>query len=490
MNNTYPDDSLTLHTDLYQINMMQTYWELGRADLHAVFECYFREMPFSHGYAVFAGLERLVNYLENLTFNDSDIAYLRGLEVYPEGFLEYLQNFEFKATVRSAREGELVFANEPLIQVEGPLAHCQLVETALLNMVNFQTLIATKAARIKSVIGEDPLLEFGTRRAQELDAAVWGTRAAYIGGADATSNVRAGKIFGIPASGTHAHSLVQSYGNDYEAFMAYAKTHKDCVFLVDTYDTLKSGVPSAIRVAKELGDKINFQGVRIDSGDMAYISKRVREQLDAAGFTEAKIYASNDLDEATILNLKMQKAKIDVWGVGTKLITAYDQPALGAVFKLVSIEDSEGNMVDTIKLSSNAEKVTTPGKKQVWRITRNSDGKSEGDYVTLWDEDPREEEAIFMFHPVHTFINKTVRDFTARPVLQDIFIEGKRVYELPVLNEIKEYTKENLDSLWEEYKRDLNPQKYPVDLSTECWNHKMATMERMKKSVAELHTEA
>lgn len=490
MNNTYPDDSLTLHTDLYQINMMQTYWELGRADLHAVFECYFREMPFNHGYAVFAGLERLVNYLENLTFSDSDIAYLRGLEVYPEGFLEYLQNFEFKATVRSAREGELVFANEPLIQVEGPLAHCQLVETALLNMVNFQTLIATKAARIKSVIGEDPLLEFGTRRAQELDAAVWGTRAAYIGGADATSNVRAGKIFGIPASGTHAHSLVQSYGNDYEAFMAYAKTHKDCVFLVDTYDTLKSGVPSAIRVAKELGDKINFQGVRIDSGDMAYISKRVREQLDAAGFREAKIYASNDLDEATILNLKMQKAKIDVWGVGTKLITAYDQPALGAVFKLVSIEDSEGNMVDTIKLSSNAEKVTTPGKKQVWRITRNSDGKSEGDYVTLWDEDPREEEAIFMFHPVHTFINKTVRDFTARPVLQDIFIEGKRVYELPVLNEIKEYTKENLDSLWEEYKRDLNPQKYPVDLSTECWNHKMATMERMKKSVAELHTEA
>ncbi|HAQ0762455.1 TPA: nicotinate phosphoribosyltransferase, partial [Enterococcus faecium] len=376
------------------------------------------------------------------------------------------------------------------IQVEGPLAHCQLVETALLNMVNFQTLIATKAARIKSVIGEDPLLEFGTRRAQELDAAVWGTRAAYIGGADATSNVRAGKIFGIPASGTHAHSLVQSYGNDYEAFMAYAKTHKDCVFLVDTYDTLKSGVPSAIRVAKELGDKINFQGVRIDSGDMAYISKRVREQLDAAGFTEAKIYASNDLDEATILNLKMQKAKIDVWGVGTKLITAYDQPALGAVFKLVSIEDDEGKMMDTIKLSSNAEKVTTPGKKQVWRITRNFDGKSEGDYVTLWDEDPREEEAIFMFHPVHTFINKTVRDFTARPVLQDIFIEGKRVYELPALNEIKEYTKENLDSLWEEYKRDLNPQKYPVDLSTECWNHKMAIMERMKKSVAELHTEA
>ena len=382
-----------------------------------------------------------------------------------------------------------MFANEPLIQVEGPLAHCQLIETALLNMVNFQTLIATKAARIKSVIGDDPLLEFGTRRAQELDAAVWGTRAAYIGGADAPSNVRAGKIFGIPASGTHAHARVQSYGNDYEAFMAYAKTHKDCVFLVDTYDTLKSGVPSAIRVAKELGNKINFLGVRIDSGDMAYISKRVREQLDAAGFTEAKIYASNDLDEATILNLKMQKAKIDVWGVGTKLITAYDQPALGAVFKLVSIEDKEGKMIDTIKLSSNAEKVTTPGKKQVWRITRNFDGKSEGDYVTLWDEDPREEAEIFMFHPVHTFINKTVRDFTARPILQDIFVKGERVYELPTLDEIKAYTRDNLDSLWEEYKRDLNPQKYPVDLSTDCWNHKMATMERMKKNVATLYNE-
>lgn len=481
---TFADDSLTLHTDLYQINMMQTYWELGRAERHAVFECYFREMPFNHGYAIFAGLERFVHYLENLTFSETDIAYLREIG-YPEDFLDYLKAFKFTCTVRSAVEGEIVFNNEPLIEVEGPLAQCQLVETALLNMVNFQTLIATKAARIKSVIGTDPLLEFGTRRAQELDAAVWGTRAAYIGGADATSNVRAGKIFGIPASGTHAHSLVQSYGNDYEAFLAYAKTHKDCVFLVDTYDTLKSGVPNAIRVAKELGDQINFLGVRIDSGDMAYISKRVREQLDEAGFTAAKIYASNDLDETTILNLKMQKAKIDVWGVGTKLITAYDQPALGAVFKLVSIEDDEGVMQDTIKLSSNAEKVTTPGKKQVWRITRNSDGKSEGDYVTLWDEDPREEAEIFMFHPVHTFINKTVRNFSARPVLREIYRDGQLVYELPSLEAIKQYTKENLDSLWEEYKRDLNPQKYPVDLSTDLWNHKMKLMETVRKQVNE-----
>ncbi|WP_122646448.1 nicotinate phosphoribosyltransferase [Enterococcus mediterraneensis] len=489
MHKLYQDDSLTLHTDLYQINMMQTYWELGRADRKAVFECYFRDMPFNHGYAIFAGLERLVHYLENLTFSESDIAYLREVGNYPEGFLSYLADFKFSCTVRSAQEGDLVFNNEPIVQVEGPLAQAQLVETAILNMVNFQTLIATKAARIKSVIGDQPLLEFGSRRAQEVDAAIWGTRAAFIGGADASSNVRAGKIFGIPVSGTHAHSLVQSYGNDYDAFMAYAKTHKDCVFLVDTYDTLKLGVPMAIKVAKEMGDKINFLGVRIDSGDMAYISKKVREQLDEAGFPDAKIYASNDLDENTILSLKMQKAKIDVWGVGTKLITAYDQPALGAVYKLVSIEDENGDMVDTIKLSSNAEKVTTPGKKQVWRITRNKDGKSEGDYITLWDEDPREESEIFMFHPVHTYINKTVRDFDARPILKDIFVDGQLVYELPDLEHIKAYAQEGLDDLWEEYKRDLNPQKYPVDLSTDCWHHKMSILEKIRKNIANLSTD-
>ena len=489
MQKIYNDDSLTLHTDLYQINMMQTYWELGRADLHSIFECYFREMPFKHGYAVFAGLERLVHYLENLQFTESDLEYLREIGGYPEGFLEYLRDFKFSCTVRSVKEGDLVFNNEPIIQVEGPLAQAQLIETALLNMVNFQTLIATKAARIKSVIGEDPLLEFGSRRAQEMDAAVWGTRAAFIGGADATSNVRAGKIFGIPASGTHAHSLVQSYGNDYDAFMAYAKTHKDCVFLVDTYDTLRLGVPSAIRVAKEMGDKINFMGVRIDSGDMAYISKKVREQLDEAGFHDAKVYASNDLDESTILSLKMQKAKIDVWGVGTKLITAYDQPALGAVYKLVAIENEAGELVDTIKLSSNAEKVSTPGKKQVWRITRKSDGKSEGDYVTLWDENPVEQDSLYMFHPVHTYINKTVTEFEARPLLQDIYRDGQLVYALPDLEHIKEYATQCLDALWEEYKRDLNPQPYPVDLSSECWNHKMKIMERVRHQVKALTEE-
>ena len=483
MNSQYNDDSLTLHTDLYQINMMKTYWETGIHEKKAIFEAYFRKLPFENGYAIFAGLERIVRYIEQLRFTKTDIDYLRTLGEYPEEFLSYLESFRFKGSIRSAVEGELVFANEPLVQVEGTLAECQLIETALLNIVNFQTLIATKASRVRMVSDNDPVLEFGTRRAQELDAALWGTRAAYIGGFDATSNVRAGKMFGIPVSGTHAHSLVQAYRDDYEAFKAYAKTHRDCVFLVDTYDTLKSGVPNAIRVAKEFGDKIRFLGVRIDSGDMAYMSKKVRQQLDEAGFTKAKIYASSDLDEKTILNLKMQGAKIDVWGIGTRLITAYDQPALGCVYKLVSIEDENGVMVDTMKISSNAEKVSTPGKKQVWRITRNSDGKSEGDYIALWDERPDQLDELFMFHPVYTYINKTVKDFTARPILQLIFENGERVYDLPALVDIKKYKDEQIEALWDEYKRILNPEQYPVDLSQKTYDQKMASIAEIREEV-------
>ncbi|HFE0883309.1 TPA: nicotinate phosphoribosyltransferase [Streptococcus agalactiae] len=476
----YKDDSLTLHTDLYQINMMQVYFNKGIHNKRAVFEAYFRKVPFENGYAVFAGLERIVRYLENLSFSDSDLSYLEELG-YPEEFLDYLKNLKMELTVKSAKEGDLVFANEPLVQIEGPLAQCQLVETAILNIINYQTLVATKAARIRSVIEDEPLLEFGTRRAQEMDAAIWGTRAAIIGGANATSNVRAGKIFNIPVSGTHAHALVQTYGDDYQAFKAYAETHKDCVFLVDTYDTLRVGVPNAIRVAKEMGENINFLGVRLDSGDLAYLSKKVRQQLDDAGFPNAKIYASNDLDENTILNLKMQKAKIDVWGVGTKLITAYDQPALGAVYKIVSIETDAGSMRDTIKLSNNAEKVSTPGKKQVWRITSRAKGKSEGDYITFADTDVTQLDEIEMFHPTYTYINKTVRDFDAVPLLVDIFDKGKLVYQLPSLQEIQEYGRKEFDQLWDEYKRVLNPQDYPVDLARDVWQNKMDLIDRIRK---------
>lgn len=481
----YPDDSIALHTDAYELSMIQTYFEQGIENKRAIFEVYFRDMPFKNGFAVFAGLEHIIHYIENLHFTKTDIEYLKEVTDYSPELLHFLSEFKFQGTIRSAAEGDLVYNNEPILQVEGPLADCQLIETAVLNIVNYQTLIATKAARIRSVAGKDGIMEFGSRRAQEFDAAIWGTRAAYIGGFDATSNVRAGKIFGIPISGTHAHSLVQTYGDDYDAFCAYAETHKDCVFLVDTYDTLRSGVPSAIRVANEMGHKINFLGVRIDSGDMAYISKRVRQQLDEAGYQDAKIYASNDLDEKTIMSLKMQRAKIDVWGIGTKLITAFDQPALGAVYKMVSIERN-GKMEDTIKLSNNAEKVSTPGRKQVWRITKKEDGKSEGDYIALASEDPRKQDQLYMFHPSYTYINKTVTDFDARPILQPIYDKGRLVYQQPELADIKARCTQMLENLWPEYKRDLNPQKYPVDLSQKLWDNKMNLIKEVHEYVKKI----
>ncbi|MCF6515624.1 nicotinate phosphoribosyltransferase [Lactobacillus sp. S2-2] len=479
-------DNITLHTDAYEINMMATYFKKNMHNRHAVFETFFRKMPFGNGFAIFAGLEHLVESIQQIHFSEEDIQYLKEVGDYSEDFLNYLRNFEFKGTIRSALEGDLIFSNEPILQVEGTIAECQLVESLLLNIVNYQILIATKASRIRMTVKDDPLLEFGTRRAQETTAALWGSRAAYIGGFDATSNVLAGKKFNIPISGTHAHSLVESMNSEYDAFKAYAETHKECVFLVDTFDTLKSGVPNAIKVAKEMGESINFRGVRIDSGDMAYLSKRVREMLDEAGFKDAKIYASNDLDEYTISSLKMQHAKIDVWGVGTKLITAFDQPALGAVYKLVSIENDQGKMIDTIKLSNNAEKVSTPGKKQVWRITKNKDGKSEGDYISLQNENPQNEDSLYMFHPNFTYINKTVKNFSAQPLLKDIIVNGELVYDLPDVHSIQKYAKANLDSLWPEYKRQLNPEDYPVDLSTECWNHKMELISKMKEKMNKL----
>lgn len=484
MTQFYADDSLGLHTDLYEINMVLTYWQKGNINKKAVFEMYYRDNPFGMGYTIFAGLERFIHYINHLGFSESDIAYLRETYDYPEEFLQFLANWEFKGTIRAFREGEVAFANEPLIQVEGSIIDCQLIETALLNMINFQTLIATKAAKIKTVVGDDSLLEFGARRAQELDASIWGARATYIGGADATSNTRAGKLFNIPVAGTHAHALVQAYRDEYEAFKAYAETHKDCIFLVDTFNTLQSGVPNAIKVADELGDQMNFIGVRLDSGDLSYLSKRVREQLDEAGYPEAKIFVSNDLDSKTILNLKMQGAKIDAWGVGTKLITAYHQPALGGVYKLVSIEGNDGKMHRTLKLTGDAAKISTPGKKQVYRIHTENGTKPEGDYITRFDEDPRDQSELFMFHPQFTYINKTVRNFTARPLLHDIFIDGELVYELPTIQEIKDYSTQSLSEFYEEYRRVLNPEKYPVDLSQKLYDDKMEAI-HMYRDLAE-----
>lgn len=482
----YSDDSFLIHTDLYQINMMETYWRDGVHNRKAVFELFFRKLPFGNGYAVYAGLERMIDIIKNFRFTEDDIDYLRTEVGFQEDFLSYLSKLRFTGNIRSMKEGEVVFAGEPLVRVEAPLAEAQLIETVLLNIINYQTLIATKAARIKNVILNESALEFGSRRAQELDAAVWGARAAYIAGFDATSNVRAGKLFGIPISGTHAHSMVQAYRDEYVAFRKYAETHKDCVFLVDTYNTLKSGVPNAIRVAREFGNKINFIGIRLDSGDLAYLSKEARRMLDEAGFQDAKVVASSDLDEYTIMNLKAQGAKIDVWGIGTKLITAFEQPALGAVYKVVSIEDEQGQMNDTIKISSNPEKVTTPGLKKVYRIINGTNGMSEGDYIALQEENPQEEERLKMFHPTHTYISKFVTDFEARDLHHDIFIDGQLVYELPELNDIRDYSIASLGLLWDEYKRSLNPEEYPVDLSVKCWDNKMRNIEEVRQKVKAL----
>ncbi|MBF6634080.1 MAG: nicotinate phosphoribosyltransferase [Planococcus sp. (in: Bacteria)] len=474
---------MALHTDLYQINMSEAYWADGMHNRKAVFELFFRKLPFGNGYALFAGLERVLDYLKNFKFTESDLKYLHEELGYKEDFIAYLRTIRFTGTVYSVVEGELVFQNEALIRVEAPLVEAQLIETALLNIVNYQTLIATKASRIKQIVKKEKVMEFGTRRAQEMDAAIWGTRAAYIGGLEATSNVRAGKKFGIPVAGTHAHSMVQAYKDEYEAFHAYAKRHKNCVFLVDTYDTLKSGLPIAIKVAQELGDQINFQGIRLDSGDIAFLSKEARKMLDAAGFPDAEVVVSNDLDEYTILNLKAQGARVDAWGIGTKLITAYDQPALGAVYKLVAIENENGEMEDTIKISGTAEKVTTPGLKNVYRIIDRENGKSEGDYIAMQDEDPASEERLKMFHPVHTFVSKFVTNFDAVNIHQKVIENGEVIYDNPSLKEMQLYGIQNMELLWDEYKRSLNPEEYPVDLSQKCWDNKMKNIQEVRQAV-------
>lgn len=488
MKHIYHDDSLTLHTDLYQINMAETYWRDGIHNKRAVFELFFRKQPFGNGYAVFAGLEKVIQFIQGFRFSEEDLEYLKNEVGYQEDFLDYLKGMRFTGNIRSMKEGELVFASEPILRVEAPLAEAQLIETALLNIVNYQTLIATKASRIKQIVGNEVAMEFGSRRAQEMDAAIWGTRAAYLGGFEATSNVRAGKMFGIPVAGTHAHSMVQAYKDEHTAFHKYAQTHKDCVFLVDTYDTLRLGVPNAIKVAKELGDTINFIGIRLDSGDLAYLSKEARKMLDEAGFKDAKIFASSDLDEYTIINLKAQGARIDSWGIGTKLITAYDQAALGAVYKIVSIENDAGEMEDTIKISSNPEKVTTPGLKKVYRIINNTNHHAEGDYIAMEGE-KLPEKKLRMFHPTHTYLNKVVTNFTAKELHEDIFINGEYVYEIPCLEESRDYLKQNLAALWDEYKRMLNPEHYPVDLSQKCWDNKMRNIEEVKDKVEAMKEE-
>ena len=324
-------------------------------------------------------------------------------------------------------------------------------------------------------------MEFGTRRAHEFDAAIWGTRASIIGGFDATSNVKAAKLFNIPCSGTHAHSFVQAYEDEEVAFKKYATAHKDCYFLVDTYDTLRSGIPTAIKVADELKNEINFHGIRLDSGDIAYLSKEARKMLDEAGYPNAKIVASNDLDEDTITHLKQEGACIDAWGVGTKLITAYDNPALGAVYKLACLENDNGEMIDRLKVSENPAKLTVPGVKKVYRIINTDTGMAAGDYIALEKEDVNAEQSIKLFHPTHTYLAKEVENFKAIDIHEDIFVNGKLVYEVPTVQESAKYFQQNKELLWSEYLRLLNPEFYPVDLSVKCWQNRKEILERVTK---------
>jgi nicotinate phosphoribosyltransferase len=455
--------------------MMYAHWMNGSHKRRAVFEAYFRKLPFGNGFAVFAGLERIAQYISELRFTEEDIRYLSEQEEnYAPAFLEELLQFHFQGSIHSMKEGALVFPDEPLVRVEGTIMEAQLVETAILNFMNYQTLIATKASRIKQVAPNDILLEFGTRRAQEADAAVWGARAAYVGGFHATSNMLAGKMFGIPTKGTHAHSWVQSFPSEQEAFDAYAKVMPDGVtLLVDTFDTLRSGVPNAINTAKKLeaqGKRMN--GIRLDSGDLAYLSRKARQMLDEAGLQYVKIVASNDLDENTIMNLKSQGAAIDTWGVGTQLITASDQPSLGGVYKLVEIESPSGEMIPTIKISSNPEKVSTPGKKEVYRII-GQNGKALADYISFSGEAaPRNGVRLKLFNPLHPYMKKHVERYEALPMLEPIVVDGFQVYELPDLNEIRRYHQEQLDLFWPEYLRKLNPEVFRVNLSEQLWDRK------------------
>ncbi|MFC5529118.1 nicotinate phosphoribosyltransferase [Cohnella yongneupensis] len=475
-------DNLTLHTDKYQINMMYAHWIQGSKDDGAVFEVFFRKLPFGNGYAVFAGLERVVNYIRSLRFGEEEISYLRTQEEsYEEAFLEELRSFRFTGQLDAVPEGTVVFPNEPLIRVEARVFEAHLIETALLNFVNYQTLIATKASRIRQVAPGDGLLEFGSRRAQEADAAVWGARAAYIAGFHATSNLRAGMLFGIPTKGTHAHAWVQGHDTEDEAFRKYAEALPDQVtLLVDTYDTLKSGVPAAIRTAKLLESKgKRMNAIRLDSGDLTYLSRTARQMLDDAGLSYVQIVASNDLDENIIFNLKAQGAKIDTWGVGTQLITAGDQPSLGGVYKLVAREKG-GQYVPVIKISGNPEKVTTPGFKSVYRIISRETGKAEGDYIALRHEKLNAGEPIKLIDPVHSYIYKNIADYDAIALLQPIFQAGELVYALPDLSTIRQYHEQQLGLFWPEQLRKLNPEQYRVNLSAEAWQLKMDLIHKMR----------
>lgn len=477
--------NLTLLTDLYELTMMQGYFKNHNQDV-VVFDAFYRSNPCDGGYSVCAGLAQVIDYIENLHFDADDINYLRSLKIFDEDFLEYLSNFKFSGDIYAVPEGSLIFPREPLVKVVAPIMEAQLIETAILNIVNHQCLIATKAARVCYAAKGDNVMEFGLRRAQGPDSGTYGARAAVIGGCNGTSNVLAGQMFHVPVLGTHAHSWIMSFPDEYTAFKAYAELYPDaCTLLVDTYDTLKSGVPNAIRVFREMKDAgihPKSYGIRLDSGDLAYLSKKARVMLDAAGFEDAVIAASNDLDEMLINDLKIQGAAITSWGVGTHLITSKDCPSFGGVYKLAAIE-KDGKFLPKIKISENTEKITNPGNKTIYRVYDKETGKLRADLICFADETYDTSEELLLFDPNETWKKTRLPggSYTMREMLQPIFIHGECVYTSPSVMEIAAYCKQEKETLWDETKRLLYPHKVYVDLSRKLYDTKAKLLNEVNK---------
>ena len=482
MNEMNPRNDLnyTMLCDFYELTMGNGYFNCGYRDRITYFDVFFRSVPDNGGFAIAAGLEQVIDYIEDLHFSDEDIAYLRGRNIFSEDFLEYLKNFKFTGDIYAVPEGTPVFPKEPLLTVRAPAIEAQLIETFLLLAINHQSLIATKANRVVRAAQGRTVLEFGSRRAQGADGAVLGARAAYIGGCAGTACTISDQKYGVPAGGTMAHSWVQMFDTQYEAFKTYCEIYPtNAVLLVDTYNTLKSGIPDAIRafndVLKPKG--ITKCGIRLDSGDMAYLTRRARKMLDDAGWTECQIVVSNSLDEHIIQDIIQQGACIDTFGVGERLITAKSEPVFGGVYKLTAVEDANGVITPKIKISENTAKITNPHFKKLYRFFGNDTGKAIADYICVYDETVDDSKDIVIFDPDATWKKKTVTDFTAKELQMPVFKNGKLVYNKPSLEEIKKYCAEQIDTLWDEVKRFDNPHNYYVDLSQKLWDIKYQLLE-------------
>ena len=473
--NTYNENNLTMLTDFYEFTMANGFFVDGLGEKQVYFDMFFRKVPDNGGFAIMAGVEQVIEYMKNLKFSKKDIEYLRGKNIFDEKFLEYLENFRFECDVWAIPEGTPIFPGEPILIVRGPVVQAQFIETMVLLCINHQSLIATKANRIVRAADGRGVMEFGSRRAQGAYAAMLGARAAYIGGCVGTSCTITDRDYGVTALGTMAHSWVQLFDSEYEAFASYARTYPDaCTLLIDTYNVLNSGLPNAIKVFDEVLKPMGKrpQGVRIDSGDITYLSKKCRKILDYAGYPDCKIIASNSLDENIIRDIQLQGAAVDSYGVGERLVTSRSEPVFGGVYKLVAAEDNDGTIIPKIKISENVSKITTPGFKQVYRLYSKDNSAAIADVVTLHDEVIDNSEPYTIFDPDHTWKHKKIRDFYARPLLKPIFVKGECVYETPSLDVIREYCKMEIDGLWDEVKRFENPHKYYVDLSKPLWDLK------------------